>query len=177
MRFGKLFGVMLMVGVLASPAPSWSTGVKFKDAKGKMISLQTGMPLKTAIETLKVPDKIIVKRGLDSDLDSIEINYSQQHNLLIRALSGGTTVEAIEIQPGFKGEFLPPDGKKTKSNLKLDEKFEKIVNIYGVPKSIASQVVSYPNMGIYFMLSQDSLLRAKLFSKDSKLLEHELIKP
>lgn len=162
MKFGKVFGVMMLVGVLLGPATSWSAELVI----GK--NLNTGMALSEAIKLLGIPESITVVRGPDTTLDSIEINYASQ-GLLIRALSMGTKVEGIELSPTFQGKFA--------SGLKLGAKFPEIVKLYGVPKTVTSQVVRYPEHGLYFLLNQDTLLSAKAFSKDTKLIQHQLMNP
>ena len=162
MKFGKLFGVVLMVSLLVSPAISWSAELVI----GKNVT--PGMPLSEAIKVLGIPESVSVVRGPDEGLDSIEINYAKQ-GLLIRALSQGSKVEAIELSPQFAGKFA--------SGLKLGDKFPKIVSLYGVPKTVTSQVVRYPEHGLYFLLNQDTLLSAKAFSKDTKLMQHQLMNP
>ncbi len=162
MKFGKMLGVLILAGLVLSPVTARSAELVI----GK--NLTPGMPLNEAIKVLGIPDSVTVVRGPDENLDSIEINYSA-HGLKIRALSKGTKVEAIELSPQFKGKFA--------NGLKLGDKFPKIVQLYGVPKTLTSQVVRYPDKGLYFQLSQDTLLLAKVFMKGTQLMQHKLMNP
>ena len=160
MRAGKIILIVIMVIGFAAPALALSIGPKGE--------LKTGMKLKDAFNKLGgFPDAVVVKRGASSSFDHLEMSYPTK-GIVIRAMSGGKTVEAIEILPGFKGTF---DG------LELGATFSSIVNKYGPPVTLHSQMASYPKEGFYFLFSNKKLLSAKMFSKKTKLLELQLVKP
>ncbi len=127
-----------------------------------------GMPLKQAMELLGIPKYVSVQRGPVHGTDSIRIEYPE-HDLTIHALSGGTTVEGIEIGPMFKGSF--------DSGIKLGDKFPSLIDKYGVPKSMSSRVARYPDRGLYFLLNEDTLLSAKTYAKGTKLMDAKLMNP
>ncbi len=162
MKIKKMLSVTLLIAVLVSPALSWSANLVVGQ------NLKTGMPLSEAIGVLGVPQSVVVHRGPDSALDSIEINF-KNHGVKIRALNGSQTVEAIELSPAFKGSFA--------NGLKLGDKFQKIIQLYGVPATVTSQVARYPSQGLYFLLNKDTLLAGKSFSKGTKLVHHKMMNP
>jgi len=131
-------------------------------------NLMPGMSLKAAIELLGVPASVRVNRGLEPATDSVEINYPS-HGVLLRALSDGQTVGAIELAATFQGTF--------KSGIKLGDSFPTLVEKYGVPASYSGQVARYPREGLYFLMSNDNVLSAKTFSKETKLVEAQLMNP
>jgi hypothetical protein len=133
-------------------------------------NLSPGMPLKSTVSLLGIPDKVKVVRGSSEDRDSIEISYAG-HGLVIRAMSGGTSIEAIEIGPSFKGKF------KSESGIKLGVKYEMLIGEYGLPTSLTSQVMRYPARGLYFQLNNERLLSAKTYSSGTKLMDARLMNP
>lgn len=161
-RGGKIFFIVIMVFGLATPAMAQKLVV---GAKG---NLKTGMLLKDAFKTMGYPDAFIVKRGPSSNFDHIEMPYSSL-GVVIRAMSKGKVVEAIDIQPTFKGSF--------DTGFKLGDPFTDLVAKYGTPESLSSQVARYPAKGMYFLMSNNNLLSAKLFAKGTKLLEHKMARP
>lgn len=164
MRAGKIVLVVIMVLGLATPALAQKLLIA---GIGK---IHTGMQLKQALKTLGYPDSFIVKRGPSATTDHIEMGYAA-FGIIIRAMSKGKIIEAIEVQPTFKGKGSFDTG------LKLGSPFTEIVAKYGTPETLSSQIVRYPAQGIYFLMSDSKLLSAKLFVKDSKLLEHKMVRP
>lgn len=163
MRAGKIVLVVIMVLGLVTPALAQELGIA--GIKG---NLKPGMPLKAALNSLGYPDSFIVKRGPSATTDHIEMGYASL-GIILRAMSKGKIVEAIEVQPTFKGTF--------DKQIKLGSPFTAIIAKYGTPESLSSQIVRYPNRGMYFLMSNSKLLSAKMFVKDSKLLEHKMVKP
>lgn len=131
-------------------------------------NLMPGMSLKAAIELLGVPASVRVNRGLEPATDSVEVNYPS-HGVLLRALSDGQTVGAVELAATFQGTF--------KSGIKLGDSFPTLVEKYGVPASYSGQVARYPREGLYFLMSNNNVLSAKTFSKETKLVEAKLMNP
>lgn len=131
-------------------------------------NLKVGMPLKDAIALLGIPSSVKVNRGTEAALDSIAVERLD-YGVVIHALSKGTTVEAIEILPTFKGHFS--------SGVKIGDKFSALVEKYGMPQSVGMEIARYPELGLYFLLKDEILLSAKTFVKGSKLLESRLANP
>ncbi len=162
MKLEKVIGAIFLLGFLISPVLSWSANLVVGQ------NIKAGMALGEAIKVLGIPTSVKVHRGPDASKDSIEIDYASQ-GLKIRALNGGSKVEAIELAPTFKGKFA--------SGLKLGDKFSSIVKHYGTPQSVTSQVVRYPGQGLYFLLNKDVLLSAKSFLKGTKLVQAQKMNP
>lgn len=162
MKLARVIGLIFLAGFLINPVMSWSAELVIGQ------NLKPGMPLNEAIKILGIPASVMINRGPDSSKDSIEINYAKQ-GLKIRALNSGTQVEAIELSPAFKGRF--------ENGLKLGDNFKKIISLYGVPKTLTSQVMRYPDHGLYFLLNKESLLSAKTFLKGTHLVQHEMMNP
>ena len=166
MRAGKIIFVVIMVFGLATPAMAQ----KQKLVIGAKGNLKTGMQLKDAFKVLGYPDAFIVKRGPSATFDHIEMPYSS-FGIIIRAMSNGKVVEAIDIMPTFKGKGSFDTG------LSLGDPFTDLVAKYGTPESLSSQIARYPSKGMYFLMSDSKLLSAKLFAKGTKLLEHKMARP
>ncbi len=130
-------------------------------------NLKVGMSLDEAIKLLGVPRSIKVKRGTESNLDSISIEYAS-HGIVIHFLNGKSRIEALEIQPQFVGRFA--DG------VKMGAKVATMIDKYGVPQSMNESLARYPAKGIYFSLKENVLIAAHVFAKNSKLLSHQLYK-
>lgn len=162
MKLARVIGLIFLAGFLLNPVLSWSAELVIGQ------NLKPGMPLNEAIKILGIPSSVVINRGPDSSKDSIEIDYPDK-GLKIRALNSGTRVEAIELAPTFKGRF--------ENGLKLGDKFQKIISLYGVPKTLTSQVVRYPEHGLYFLLNKDALLSAKTFLKGTQLVQHQMMNP
>ena len=168
MRTGKILLGVLLMGLMAGGAFAAD-----KKGPGKLVigeNVSAGMPLKQAIELLGIPDQITMVRGTSPARDSLKITYTQ-HGLIIRALSGGTQVEGIEIGPTFKGTF------KSESGIKLGVKYEMLIGEYGLPKTLTAQVMRYPERNLYFQLNNERLLSAKTYATGSKLMDANLMNP
>ena len=133
-------------------------------------NVKPGMPLNDAMVSLGIPSKVRVVRGTSPDRDSIEITYAK-YGLIVRAMSNGSTIEGIEVGPTFKGTF------KSGSGIKLGVKYEMLIGEYGLPASLTSQVMRYPNLGLYFQLNNDRLLSAKNYANGTKLIDAHLMNP
>ena len=162
MRAGKIIFVVIMILGLATPALAQTLVI---GGKG---NINTGMQLKDAFKIMGYPDAFVVKRGPSSTFDHIEMPYAAL-GVVVRAMSNGKVVEAIEVKPTFKGTF--------DTGMKLGDPFTTLVAKYGTPVSLSSQIARYPEKGMYFLMSNSNLLSARLFSKDTKLLEHKMVKP
>ncbi|MFQ5482874.1 MAG: hypothetical protein ACE5ER_08950 [Nitrospinaceae bacterium] len=160
MKLGKVIGIGILVVGLWVPGLAGAAEIVF----GK--NLKPGMSLEAAIQLLGIPKKVAVRRGPDPGEDSVEINYPSK-GVLIRALTKGQRVEAIELSSAFKGRFA--------NGLRMGNKFKKIVALYGVPKVLSRQVVKYPDRGLYFLLSKETLLSAKAFMKNTRLPQKKLM--
>ena len=176
MRTGKTMFWVLLISLIAGvavaaeeKAPAPITAL----APNQIVigeNLTIGMPLNTTMKLLGIPDKIKVVRGTSTDRDSIQINYAR-HGLVVRAMSGNSTVEGIEIGPSFKGSF------KSENSIKLGVKYEMLIGEYGLPASLTAQVMRYPKKGLYFQLNNNRLLSAKTYKTGSKLMDAKLMNP
>jgi len=174
-RTGKTIFWVLLMSLVASVAGAQekSTVPGEPLAPGQIVifgNVSPGMSLNSAIVLLGVPDKIKVVRGTSADRDSIEITYAR-HGLVMRAMSGGSQIEGIEVRPTFKGTF------KSDSGIKLGVKYEMLIGEYGLPTSLTSQIMRYPNRGLYFQLNNDRLLSAKTYANGTKLIDAHLMNP
>jgi hypothetical protein len=149
-----------------------SAGVLKKDKKkqtdiviGKTV--MAGMPLNAAVKLLGLPKSISINRGSEQEIDSICITYLN-HGLKIHALSNKTTVEELEVLPSFKGKFS--------NGIKIGSKFSSIVEIFGMPASKESNIIKYPDIRMYLFFRKDTLISAKLFDKNSKILDYRLLR-
>lgn len=135
-------------------------------------NLKVGMSLVDAFKLLGLPKSIQVKRGTDSQFDSVAIEYAE-YALTIHALTGGKSVEGIELAAKFAGRF--------KSGIKIGDNFEALIEKYGIPESLTSSIVSYPALASYpgqnlfFVLDGKKIIAAKNFKKNSKLLGNRLV--
>ena len=176
MRTGNVIGMVLFLCVLAAPgvaqeAPAPAAApAEAPNPDGLVVgeNVVPGMPLSQAIELLGVPGSLRVNRGPIQGTDSIQIDY-EQHGLILHAMSNGSTVEGIEVGPSFKGKFA--------SGIKLGDKFPMLIENYGVPNSLTSQVARYPDRGLYFLMNNDTLLSAKAYAKGTKLVDARLMNP
>ncbi len=130
-------------------------------------NLKAGMNLDKAVTLLGVPLKINVKRGTEPSLDSISIEYAR-HGVVIHAINGKQKVEAIELLPVFKGQF--------ENGTKIGDNVSALIEKYGVPKTMDASLARYPDKGLYFSLKENSLVSARIFVKNSKILSHQLFK-
>jgi len=130
-------------------------------------NLKVGMSLTEAITLLGTPRSIKIKRGTESTLDSISIEYAQ-HGIVIHSLNDKSQIEALEVLPGFRGSFA--------EGVKIGAKVAAMIDKYGVPQSMDSSLAKYPKKGIYFSLKENMLISAQVFATNSKLLSHKLYK-
>lgn len=175
MRTGKTMFWVLLISLMASVAVAQekSTVPAGPLAPGQIVideNVKPGMSLSEAITLLGIPDTIKVVRGASADRDSIQITYAR-HGLVMRAMSGGSKIEGIEIGPSFKGSF------KSESGIKLGVKYEMLIGEYGLPTSLTAQVMRYPQRGLYFQLNNNRLLSAKTYANGSKLIDANLMNP
>ena len=175
MRTGKTMLLVLLMSLMAGVAIAQekSTVPETTLTPGQIViggNLTTGMPLSSTITLLGIPDTIKVVRGASADRDSIQITYAR-HGLVVRAMSGGSKIEGIEVGPTFKGSF------KAESAIKLGVKYEMLIGEYGLPTSLTAQVMRYPQRGLYFQLNNNRLLSAKTYVSGSKLLDANLMNP
>ena len=142
---------------------------KKKKPEGLVIdkNLKVGMPMEEAIKLLGIPRSIKIKRGTESKLDSISIEYVN-HGIVLHSLNGKKKLEVLEILPQFKGRFA--------EGIKLGEKFTALIEKYGVPLSMNASLAKYPEKGMYFSLKENVLIAAHVFAKNSKILSHQLYK-
>jgi len=174
-RTGKTMFWVLLMSLIASVAiaEEKSTVPGATLAPGQVVifgNLSPGMPLNNAIVLLGIPDKVKVVRGASADRDSVEINYAR-YGLIVRAMSGGSNIEGIEVGPTFKGTF------KSDNDIKLGVKYEMLIGEYGLPASLTAQVMRYPKRGLYFQLNNDRLLSAKTYASGTKLMDAYLMNP
>ncbi|MDH5789768.1 MAG: hypothetical protein OEZ27_04170, partial [Nitrospinota bacterium] len=94
-----------------------------------------------------------------------------RYGLIVRAMSGGSNIEGIEVGPTFKGTF------KSENDIKLGVKYEMLIGEYGLPASLTAQVMRYPKRGLYFQLNNDRLLSAKTYASGTKLMDAYLMNP
>ena len=130
-------------------------------------TLMAGMPLNAAVRLLGIPKSITINRGSEQKIDSICIVYLN-HGLKVHALTNKTTVEELEVLPTFKGEFS--------AGIKIGSKFSSIIKAFGMPASKEANIVKYPEIRMYLFLRKDTLISAKLFDKNSKILDYKLIR-
>lgn len=175
MRTGKTMFWVLLMSLIASVAiaAEKSTVPGATLAPSQIVigeNLSPGMPLSGTMALLGIPDKVKVVRGTSEDRDSIEITYAK-FGLVVRAMSGGSKVEGIEVGPTFSGTF------KSESGIKLGVKYEMLIGEYGLPASLTSQMMRYPKRGLYFQLNNERLLSAKTYANGTKLIDAHLMNP
>lgn len=161
MKAVKKFVVVLVVCFLASSAMA--------DEKAALVigkNLKVGMQVNQVIALLGIPDKFTVSRGTEPLTDSVVIEYLNQ-GLVIHSMNKSTVVDEIEILPSFKGSFT--------KGVKIGAKFNDLVAKYGVPKTMNAQIARYPDQGMFFQLEKESLVSAKVFKMNSKILDLQLI--
>lgn len=149
--------------------PSVAVVIEEKKPEGLVVgkNLKVGMSLEEAIKLLGTPGSIKIKRGTESKLDSISIQYVN-HGITLHALNGKKNIEALEILPEFKGSFA--------EGVKLGEKFTVLIEKYGTPQSMGTSLAKYPERGMYFILKENMVVAAHVFAKNSKILSHQLFK-
>ena len=149
-----------------APAPA---KVEKKKPEGLVIgkNLKIGMTLEQAIKLLGTPRTIKVKRGTESALDSLSIDYAN-HGIVIHFLNGKNKIEELEVRPQFQGRFA--------EGVKMGAKVGAMIDKYGVPQSMSESLARYPDKGMYFSLKENILIAAHVFDINSKLLSHQLYK-
>lgn len=161
MKAVKLFIAVLVVCFWFGSAVA---GEKATLVIGK--NLKVGMPVSQAIVLMGIPGKFTVNRGTESLTDSVALEYLDQ-GVVIHTVNKSTSVEEIEVLPSFKGTFA--------KGVKIGAKFNDLVEKYGVPKTMNAQIARYPDQGMFFQLEKESLVSAKVFKKNSKILDLQLI--
>ncbi len=161
MKLAKAFVMACLIALLAGPALAEE---EISLVIGK--NLKVGMPLNEVIALLGIPNSMAVNRGTEPLRDSVSIRYPK-HGVVVHTLNKKTTVEQIEVLPTFKGTFA--------EGVKIGAKFNDLIEKYGMPESLNAQVARYPQQGLYFMMEREVLVSAKVFSKNSKILDHQLI--
>ncbi len=161
MKAVKSFIVVLVVCFLANSAVAGE--------KGALVigeNLKVGMPVNQVIALMGIPSNFTVNRGTEPLTDSVVMEYLDQ-GIVIHAVNKSTTVDEIEVLPSFKGSFV--------KGVKIGAKFNDLVAKYGVPKTMNAQIARYPDQGMFFQLEKESLVSAKVFMKNSKILDLQLI--
>ena len=128
-------------------------------------NLKVGMTLSQAFEILGTPKFINVIRGGNPSFDSISIKYLSK-GIILHAFTNNTRIEALEVLPNFKGEFI--------EGINIGSKIEDLIKAFGIPNSMESFIARYPQKGIYFSLDNEIIVSAKVFKKNSKLLNSRL---
>lgn len=178
MKLTKMFLMIFLLGLWSTPALTQEMVAKKTVAAEKKPSeethglvigknLKVGMPLEKVIKLLGIPKSMAISRGTEPVLDSFQIDYPE-HGLVIYALNNKQIVEEIEVLPSFEGRFS--------EGLKMGSKFPQLVSMYGMPKKLTTHLARYPDRGMFFVLKDDAVISAKLFVKNSKILDHQLIR-
>ncbi len=157
----KSFVGAIMICLMASSAMA--------DEKATLVigeNLKVGMPVSQVIALMGIPDKFTVNRGTEPLTDSVVIEYLAQ-GVVVHTVNKSTLVDEIEILPTFRGSFA--------KGVKIGAKFNDLVANYGVPKSMNAQIARYPEQGMFFQLEKETLVSAKVFRKNSKILDLQLI--
>ena len=128
-------------------------------------NLKVGMALSQAFEILGTPKFINVIRGSNPSFDSISIKYLSK-GIILHAFTNNPRLEALEVLPNFKGEFI--------EGINIGSKIEDLIKVFGVPNSMESFIARYPQKGIYFSLDNEIIISAQLFKKNNKLLKTRL---
>lgn len=137
-------------------------GIAFAQAGGGITidgNLKPGMPLKDAVELLGSPEKVKI-----SDIGTVIMSYDSA-GLSIEVLSDGSVVEAIHLQPGFKGRFA--------SGIAIGDDTRKIITSYNKPDTETKEVIEYSMPARRFLIIQDKLAGADLY-KDKSALYHQI---
>ena len=123
------------------------------------------MALSQAFEILGTPKFINVIRGDNPSFDSISIKYLSK-GIILHAFTNNTRIEALEVLPNFKGEFI--------EGINIGSKIEDLIKAFGVPNSMEPFIARYPQKGLYFSLDNEVVVSAQVFKKNSKLLNSRL---
>jgi hypothetical protein len=159
-KFSKLFAITLMLVFVAGSA--WAEGSSLIIGK----NLKVGMSVNEAIKLLGIPGKIDVIRGTEPTNDSISIRYDN-HGVVIHAMTGKGAIEHIELLHSFKGSLA--------TGIKIGSKFPDMIGKYGMPDTLTAEVARYPNRGLYFTMSNEKVVAAKVFTQNSKLLALKMV--
>ena len=90
-------------------------------------NLKVGMTLSQAFEILGTPTFINVIRGGNPSFDSISIKYLSK-GIILHAFTNNTRIEALEVLPNFKGEFI--------EGINIGSKIKDLIEAFGVPNSM-----------------------------------------
>ncbi|GJL78979.1 MAG: hypothetical protein NPINA01_19680 [Nitrospinaceae bacterium] len=161
MKAVKAFVTVLLVFFLVGQA---SAGENKNLVIGK--NLKVGMSVEQVIALLGIPNKFLVNRGTEPLTDTVVIEYPQ-HGVVIYIMSKKNSVDAVEVLPSFKGSFA--------EGIQIGAKFNDLIAKYGVPKSMNAQIARYPERGMFFQLEKEALVSAKIFTKNSQILDRQLI--
>ena len=156
---------VLMVCFLAGPAIAEE---KAPLVEGPLVvgkNLKVGMSVDNVIALLGIPTKFMVNRGTEPLTDTVVIEYPN-HGVVIYAMNKKATVDQIELLPSFKGSFV--------EGVKIGATFNDLIQKYGVPNSMNAQIARYPDQGMFFQLEKEVLVSAKIFSKNSQILDRQL---
>ena len=143
--------------------------VDFSNEKEPLVigkNLRVGMSVDAVIALMGIPGKFTVNRGTEPLTDTVVIEYPN-HGVVIHTMNKKSTVDAIEVLPSFRGSFA--------EGIKIGAKFNDLIEKYGVPKSMTAQVARYPERGMFFQLEKEVLVSAKIFVKNSQILDLQLI--
>lgn len=160
-KLAKSFAIILILVLFAGTA--WAEGGSSL-VIGK--NLKVGMSVNEAIKLLGIPGKIDANRGTEPTNDSISIRYNN-HGLIIHAMTGNGSIDHIELMPSFKGTFA--------EGIKIGSKFPDMIGKYGMPETLTAEVARYPHRGLYFTMSNEKVVSAKVFQRNSKLLALKMI--
>ncbi|MFQ5450980.1 MAG: hypothetical protein ACE5E9_10145 [Nitrospinaceae bacterium] len=161
MKVARALTIVLIFLFLATPSLA---GDKVGLVIGK--NLKTGMPLKEVFALLGIPKTFVLRRGTEPRTDSVAMEYPA-NGVVIHFMNKKKVVEEIEVLPSFKGTFS--------AGIKIGTKFNDLIAKYGMPKSLHAQVARYPDQGMFFILEKEALVSARLFRKNSKILDLQLI--
>ena len=119
-------------------------------------NLTAGTGLEQAIRILGFPKSIAVERGDRPEQDRTVVEYAD-HGIIIYVLNDKKRIESLDVLKEFKGEFF--------NGIKMGEKIRGLINKWGIPHSMDSSVVHYPEKGIYFNIKDNALISAHVFHK------------
>jgi hypothetical protein len=159
-KLSKLFAIILMLVFFAGSA--WAGGSSLVIGK----NLKVGMSVNEAIKLLGIPGKIDAIRGTEPTNDSISIRYDN-HGVIIHAMTGKGSIDHIELLHSFKGTLA--------AGIKIGSKFPDMIGKYGMPETLTAEVARYPHRGLYFTMSNEKVVSAKIFSRNSKILALKMI--
>jgi hypothetical protein len=118
-------------------------------------NLKSGMALKDAIELLGPPETIKV-----SNNGTVVIPYDTL-GLSIEMMNNGTTIEAVHVQPSFKGRFA--------SGIQIGADYQKILSTYNQPDIMTKENIEYFDQARIFQIHEGKLSGADLYAPTSTL--------